>query len=564
MIAEPRPAPLGRLLPLFLALVPALPALAAPATKGPDVIAAGAADAANAIRPEAISAHIRFLADDLLEGRAAGERGFDIAAAYVASQLQGMGLEPAGDDGGWFQAMTLRGGRTRASRLEVGSPGGEAVSLTPERDYLARASLGDGVADLTAPAVYVGYGIVAPEYRWDDLAGVDLRGKWAVVLVGAPLGTTSDFFPAVPSAVYGSPRKKLERLQARGVAGVLWVQTPAREANWPFANMVSSAQRGGMALVENGAVPARESIPQAALSMPGVDALLTAAGRTERLASLLAAAERREHTPFVLGTQVHLRSEAALRTLHTANVVGLWRAAPGSPAAGERVVYTAHLDHLGIGKPENGDAIYNGASDNAAGVANVLEIARAYTRLPQRPRRGILFVLVSGEEEGLLGSEWFVAHPPVRREALVADVNADSGFPVFTPREMVAIGSEESTLQEDAQRAATALGLTLGPDPEPRQAVAVRSDQYSFLRAGIPGTATRVGPGGASERERAEADAFRKSHYHRAADHWEPGRDYGPATILARFQFLLGLSAAERSERPQLLPGSFFLPRPGS
>src|SRR5215472_10459064 len=175
MIAEPRPAPLGRLLALFLALVPALPALAAPATKGPDVIAAGAADAANAIRPEAISAHIRFLADDLLEGRAAGERGFDIAAAYVASQLQGMGLEPAGDDGGWFQAMTLRGGRTRASRLEVGAPGGEAVALTPERDYLARASLAAGVADLTAPAVYVGYGIVAPEYGWDDLAGVDLK-----------------------------------------------------------------------------------------------------------------------------------------------------------------------------------------------------------------------------------------------------------------------------------------------------------------------------------------------------------------------------------------------------
>ena len=563
MNAELRPGTPGSLLPLLLALA-ALPALAAPAPQGPDVIAAGSSDAAASIRPEAISAHIRVLADDLLEGRAAGERGFDLAAAYVASQLQGMGLEPAGDEGGWFQAMTLRGGRVRASRLEVGTPGGEAVALTSGRDYLARASLAEGVADLTAPAVYVGYGIVAPEYRWDDLAGVDLKGKWAVVLVGAPLGTTPDFFPPLPSAVYGSPRRKLEALQARGVAGVLWVQTPAREAVFPFATMAANAQRGVMALVENGAVPARESIPQAGLSMPGADALLAAAGRTERLSSLLAAAERREHTPFALGTQVHLRSEATLRTLRTANVVGLWRAAPGSPAAGERVVYTAHLDHLGIGAPENGDTIYNGASDNAAGVANVLEIARAYTRLPQRPRRGILFVLVSGEEEGLLGSEWFVAHPPVRREALVADVNADSGLPVFTPREMVAIGSEESTLRDDAERAATALGLRLGSDPEPRQASAVRSDQYSFLRAGIPGTATRVGPGGASDRERAEADAFRKAHYHRAADHWEPDRDYGPATVLARFQFLLGLSAAERPERPALLPGSFFLPRPGS
>jgi hypothetical protein len=561
MRLEPRPAALCRsLLPLLLALAPPAPA----APRGPDAIAPRASDAAAAIRPEAISAHIRFLADDLLEGRAAGERGFDIAAAYVASQLQGMGLEPAGDDGSWFQSMTLRGGRTRASRLEVGTPGGEAVPLVLGRDYLARPPLGDGVADVTVPAVYVGYGIVAPEYHWDDLAGLDLKGKWAMVLMGAPLGTTPDFFPPISSAVYGSVRSKLERLQGRGVAGVLWVQTPAREAIWPFTEMVASSQRGVMALVENGLVPARESLPQAALSMAGADALLAAAGRSERVAPLYAAAGRREHTSFPLGAQVHLRAEATLRTLHTANVVGLWRAAPGSPVAGERVVYTAHLDHLGIGKPENGDAIYNGASDDAAGVANVLEIARAFTRLPQRPRRGVLFVLASGEEEGLLGSEWFVAHPPVRREALVADVNADSGLPVFPPREVGALGADESTLREDAQRAATALGLALGPDPDPRQAFAVRSDQYSFLRAGIPATATRVGLGGTSERERAEAAAFRKAHYHRAADHWEPGRDYSPAAVLARFQFLLGLSVCERPERPRLLPGSFFLPRPGS
>ncbi|MGZ6029595.1 MAG: hypothetical protein ACXWK5_09270, partial [Myxococcaceae bacterium] len=190
---------------------------AAPATpKGPDTIAPGAAEAAAAIRPEAISAHIRFLADDLLEGRAAGERGFDIAAAYVASQLQGLGLEPAGDGGSWFQALTLRGGRTTASRLEVGTPGGSAA-LVSDRDYLAHPALVTGVADVTAPAVFVGYGIVAPEYRWDDLAGLDLKGKVAIVLAGAPLGTTPDFFPPIPSAVYGSARTKLERLQARGV-----------------------------------------------------------------------------------------------------------------------------------------------------------------------------------------------------------------------------------------------------------------------------------------------------------------------------------------------------------
>jgi len=317
-------------------------------------------------------------------------------------------------------------------------------------------------------------------------------------------------------------------------------------------------------LVENGLLPARESIPQAFLSMPGVDALLDAAGRPERLASLFAAAERREHTPFALGTQVHLRVEAALRTVHTANVLGLWRGAPGSPVAGETVVFTAHLDHLGIGKPEAGDAIYNGASDNAAGVANVLEAARALTRLPQRPRRGVLFALVTGEEEGLLGSEWLVAHPPVPREALAANVNADSGLPVFALREVFALGAAESTLQDDAQRAATALGLALGSDPDPKQASAVRSDQYSFLREGIPAAATKVGFGGATDAERAAAAAYQKAHYHRAGDHWEPDRDHGPAAQLARFQFLFGLSVAQRAERPRFLPGSFFQQRPGS
>jgi len=549
---------------LWLLLLAGCATARAASPAAPDTLAAGAADAANGIRPEAVSAHIRFLADDLLEGRAPGERGFDIAAAYVASQLQGMGLEPAGNDGTWFQPMTFRAGKTRDTRLEVGTPGGEAKPLVPERDFIARAPLATGVVDVTAPVVYVGHGIVAPEYRWDDLAGVDLKGKIALVLMGAPLGTTADFFPPIPSAVYGSPRSKLERLLALGVAGVLWVQTPAREKIAPFSRLVSHAQLGWMTLVDNGAVPAREQLPQASLSMEGADALLAAAGRPERVATLVAAAERRERAPFDVGARVRIRSESVLRTVHTANVLGLWRAAPGSPTAGETVVYTAHLDHLGIGKPEAGDAIYNGASDNAAGVANVLEVARAFTRLAERPRRAVLFGFVSGEEEGLLGSEWLVAHPPVRRDALVADVNCDSGLAVFKFREVVALGADQSTLQQDAERAAAALGFSLGPDPEPKQASAVRSDQYSFLRAGIPATATKVGLGGATEEERAAAAAYTKTHYHRAADHWEPDRDHGPAAAMARFQFLLGLSAAQRTERPRLLPSSFFQPPPGS
>ena len=417
----------------------------------------------------------------------------------------------------------------------------------------------EGVADVTAPVVYVGYGIVAPEYQWDDLAGVDVRGQLVLALQGAPLGTRADFFPPIASAVYGSVRHKLDGLLARGAVGVLWVQTPEREKRMAWPRVVRALQRGAMAPVENGSLPQRESVPQVVLSLAGADALLAAAGRTERLAALVAAVDRKESRPFALGAQARIRVESAVRTVRSANVVGLWRAAPGSPVAGETVVYTAHLDHLGIGPPENGDAIYNGASDDAAGVSSVLEVARAFTRLPQRPRRGVLFVLLTAEEEGLLGSEWFVAHPPVRRESLVADVNADGGLATFPPHEVVATGSTESTLVEDVQRAATALGLAVGDDPEPGEGRAVRSDQASFLRAGIPGTATGVGFGGASDQERAAAIEFRRQRYHRPADAWEPTRDYGPAATLARFQFLLGLSVAERPDRVRLRSDSFFL-----
>jgi Zn-dependent M28 family amino/carboxypeptidase len=226
------------------------------------------------------------------------------------------------------------------------------------------------------------------------------------------------------------------------------------------------------------------------------------------------------------------------------------------------VVYSAHLDHLGIGKPENGDAIYNGASDDAAGVSSLLEVARAFTRLPSRPKRSVLFLLVTAEEKGLLGSEWFADHPTVPAASLVADINADSGLATYPPREVLTIGAEESTLMDDVRRAAAALGLEVGLDPEPRQRRAVRSDQYNFLRRGIPATATGEGPGGATEAELKAAAEFRRTRYHRVTDAWEPDRDYRPAAAIARFQFLLGLSLTERPTRPTFLPGSFFL-RPG-
>src|SRR5262249_13885898 len=218
-----RPVPL---LLLLVACATSRPPPGQPAD--PEAIAPGARAAADGIHPEAISAHISFLADDLLEGRGTGERGHRVAAAYVATHLAGMGLEPAGTDGSWFQQVTLRGGRTGAALLEVGTTSGSNLSLAQNKDFLAHPPLGTGLVDVTAPVVYVGHGIVAPEYHWDDLAGVDVKGKVALVLQAAPLGTGPDFFPPIPSAVYGQLRNKLELLRARGAVGVLVVHTTDR------------------------------------------------------------------------------------------------------------------------------------------------------------------------------------------------------------------------------------------------------------------------------------------------------------------------------------------------
>lgn len=549
--------------PLLLLLVACATSRPAPPLPAdPESLAPGARAAAEAIRPEAISAHIGFLADDLLEGRATGERGHRVAAAYVASQLAALGLEPAGVGGSWFQELTLRAGRPALALLEVGTTAGSNRAFALGQEFLAHPPLGTGVIDVTAPVVFVGHAIIAPEYHWDDLAGVEVRGKVALVLGGAPLGTGPDFFAPIPSAVYGQIRTKMELLRARGAVGVIMVHTPEREKVQPWARAQAAADLESMALVDGGRIASYEELPRLLLSSAGTDALLAAAGRPERVSDLVAAVSARKSQSFELGTQARIRVEGTLRTVTSVNVAGLWRAEAGSPLAGETVVYTAHLDHLGIGKPENGDAIYNGASDDAAGVSSLLEVAAAFTRLPSRPKRSVLFLLVTGEEKGLLGSEWFVDHPTVPAASLVADINADSGLAIYPPREMLTIGAEESTLNDDVRRAAAALGLGVGKDPEPRQGHAVRSDQYNFLRHGIPATTTGVGPGGATEAERKAAADFRRTHYHRVTDAWEPDRDYRPAATVARFQFLLGLSLAERPTRPTFLPDSFFL-RPG-
>jgi Zn-dependent M28 family amino/carboxypeptidase len=231
---------------------------------------------------------------------------------------------------------------------------------------------------------------------------------------------------------------------------------------------------------------------------------------------------------------------------------------PASPTAKEVVVYGAHLDHMGVGKPVNGDSIYNGASDDAAGVASILETARAFTRLGQPPRRGILFLFVTAEERGLLGSEWFARHPTVPLENLVADIDVDGAYPIFPLKDVVALGTEESSLGANAARAAAALGLKLSPDPEPEEAYFVRSDNFNFVKKGIPAAQTFNGVSGLDAEQLAFFKDFWRKRYHQPQDNFEPDRDWGPFAQLTRFNFLLGVSVADTPSRPTWNQGSWF------
>ena len=545
---------------LLPAVAVALLTLGTSPTHPADAIALGAASAAATIRPEAISAQVRFLASDLLEGRGTGARGHELAAAYVSSQLQGLGLEPAGEDGTYYQWVPLRAARVTSSSLDVLPARGPPVALTSGTDFLASPDLARGQADVTAPLVFVGFGVQAPEYRYDDLAGVDLKGKIAVVFQFAPLTDRDDFFPGLPSALYSEYRRKLRLLHDRGVAGVLLVRTPRADRVLPWDVVVRAQRFESMALLNNGEVQPWLTVPKASLKGEAFQRLLQLSGRTESMADLLGACESGHPRSFSLGISARLRVTSPVRALRSPNVIGRLPAATGSPSAAETVVYSAHLDHLGIGEPENGDAIYNGAADNAAGVATVLEVARAFTRLPERPRRAILFLLVTAEEKGLLGSEYFVGHPTVPLDRIVADINVDSGYPLFPVTSVQARGADHSSLLRDVQVAASALGYQLRPESEPEQNSFIRSDQYNFVRAGIPAIFAAESPADDTPAQREQALAERKRRYHRPADEWRPDIDFTPAAALARFQFLVGLAVAQRgaSDRPRFLDGDLF------
>ena len=500
-----------------------------------------------------IEADVRFLADDLLEGREAGTRGHDLAALYVAQRMRATGLAPAGDEG-YYQRVPMLAGTRMAdgASLVVHRDGGD-IALRFATEFLPDVDFNAAEARVTAPMVFVGQAVHAPALGHDDFAGLDVHGKVAVLFNGAPAAFDTD-----RRAFHASNREKLRELATRGAVGAIFVATDAEEARSPWAHRADNWRRAGMRLRGEDGV-ALDTFPQlqvvARVAAAAAPRLLDAGGHGAR--QLFADLEAGTLRGFDLPGTVTLASRSRIGPVESRNVVGIL---PGSdPAlAAEHVVFSAHLDHIGTGAAVDGDTIYNGALDNALGVAIMLEAAKRLAQAPQPPKRSLLFVAVTAEEKGLLGAEWFARHPTVAGP-LVANVNMDMPVLLAPTTDAVPVGIEHSSLQPLVEAAAAEVGVALSPDPIPEESIFVRSDQYAFIRAGVPAIYL---VGGYEGRDGVDAKAvngaFLREHYHRPGDDASQPIRYDDAARLARLNAGIGRRIADAPQRPRWNEGDFF------
>ncbi|HEV8632144.1 MAG TPA: M28 family peptidase, partial [Thermoanaerobaculia bacterium] len=431
--------------------------------------------------------------------------------------------------------------------------GGKRETLAWAEGFVAGGNPLREQSEVEAPVVFVGYGVAAPELGWDDYAGLDVRGKLVLAMRGAP-----DRLPHDERAYYGETDTKRAAAAAHGAVGYLSVRRGGDAESWQRLSRNAGKRPSTSWLEPDGTPHGAQAalLVSAALSPFGLTALLAAAGRTP---DALEAAAKEPGKGFALGAALHLAYHSTIRRLESSNVAALL---PGADPALRRqvVVFSAHLDHLGEGAAVDGDAIYNGYYDNAMGCALMLETARTLATARQRPRRSLLFLAVTGEEGGLLGSEELAFHPPAGLGPLVADVNLDMPLFLYPVGDLVAYGSEHSSLQEPATRAARAAGFTLSPDPMPEELVFVRSDQYAFVERGIP--AVYLMPGFRSLDPKVNGEAafrnFLETHYHQPSDQQGLPVDWPSALRFLQANALLGREIADADAPPQWNEGDFF------
>jgi len=509
------------------------------------------------IDPEHIRYHVRFLSHDLLEGRGTGQRGGDIAAEYMATQFALDGLKPAGDNGTFMQKVPLVGiTPDPATKFSLVPSNGPAWDLKPLEDYVAYDQTQQTKSDVDAEIVYVGYGIEAPEYKWDDYKGVDVSGKILLMLVNEPPSDDVNFFKGKALTYYGRWTYKYEEAARKGAVGVLLVhKTDMASYPWEVVRNSTSGEKSFLKL--DGA----QALKVASWIQLDVARQL-AAGAGMDLEKMMEDATSRDFHPVALPVKLKAHMVSKVRSFESNNVLAVL---PGgdSKLKNEAVMYTAHYDHLGIRPDMPGDNIYNGANDNATGCGILLEVARTYSLAGQKPRRSILFASVTAEEQGLLGSEYLGKHPPFPAAKISLDLNYDDVPPLGSPEEVEVSGAERTTFYPVVRVLANTFRLAIRPDSRPEAGHFYRSDHFSLARVGIPAFSINEGvkyKGHDAAWGKQQADDFTAKHYHQPSDEYHADMDFTGDAVMARFGFALGWLAAGQVKEVGWQKGDEFEP----
>ncbi len=505
---------------------------------------------------ERMRAHVKYLSSDELEGRGVGTNGERLATEYLASQLQAEGVKPGGDNGTYFQRVPLVGVTTLPSATLAISGKNHKTLLAPVKDYAGTALSQNLENDFDAEAVFVGHGIVAPEFGWDDYKGEDLRGKVLVYFTNEPPSEDPSFFGGPALTYYGRWSYKFEEAARRGAVAALIIHTtPTAGYGWGVVSSSGSHEHPQLKLKSGGT-----GLKLAAwLSEEAGAKLIASTGKT--VDELLAMANEKSFRPIPLGVHIVGHIPVKLREIDSKNVIGRVDGADPQMKS-QAVLFTAHWDHLGIGVPVNGDRIYNGAVDNATGCGMVLEMARVWAALPEKPKRSALFVFVTGEESGLLGSEYYAEHPVVAAGQTAAALNFDGFYPFGRTRDVSLTGAERTTLWPLVERDARRMNLEIKPDPEPEQGHYYRSDHFSFARTGIPAFSISQGTnyiGKPADFGKTLFEEYNAKHYHQPSDEYREDWDFAGMEQVVNFGLVLGIDFANTPKLGTWKAGDEFL-----
>lgn len=509
------------------------------------------------ISGDKIQADVKYLASDELEGRGVGTRGEKLATDYIATQLKTAGVQPAGDDGTYFQRVPLVGSTTLpGAMLAIAGPNGNRTSLQFGTDYVGTAYSQQPQNNFDAEAIFVGHGISAPEFHWDDYKNMDLHGKVLVYFTNEPPSTDPAFFGGRALTYYGRWTYKFEEAARRGATAALIIHTtPTAGYGWGVVSGSWSKEIPELQLK-----PEQYGLKLAAwLSEDTGAKLVAASGKT--LDQLLEMANQRSFRPIPLGVHVIGKIDVKLRKIESRNVVGRVEGSDPQLQA-QAVLYSAHWDHLGISKPVNGDRIYNGAVDNATGCAVVMELARVWAALSQKPKRSAIFLFVTAEEAGLLGSEYYAEYPEVPTGQTAVDINYDALYPFGKTRDVSVIGAERTTLWPLVERDAAQMDLSIAPDPQPEQGHYYRSDHFSLARAGVPAFSISQGTnyiGKPADFGKTVFEQYNSEHYHRPSDEYHEDWNFAGMEQMTEFGLRLGIDIANSATLATWKPGDEFL-----